>query len=47
MWKDMATLPLYQKPQYFAWSTKYGAIVPNPSMSGITWNANLWAAKAS
>jgi peptide/nickel transport system substrate-binding protein len=47
LWSDMATLPLYQKPQYFAWSNKYGNLIPNTSESGIPWNANLWGLKAS
>ncbi len=31
LWQDMVTLPLYQKPQYFAYSDKYGNIIPNTS----------------
>ena len=38
----MVTLPLYQVPQLYAWSTGYANIVPNPSSSGAPWNANLW-----
>jgi len=47
LWTDMATLPLYQKPQFFAFSDKYGNIIPNTSETGITWNGNLWGLKAS
>jgi peptide/nickel transport system substrate-binding protein len=47
LWADMATLPLYQKPQYFAFSSKYGNIVPNTSETGITWNAQAWGVKAA
>jgi peptide/nickel transport system substrate-binding protein len=47
LWQDMATLPLYQKPQYFAWSSKYANIVPNTSEVGVPWNGNLWGVKAS
>ncbi len=47
LWQDMATLPLYQKPQYFAWSNKYANIVPNTSSVGVPWNGNLWGVKAS
>ena len=47
LWADMATLPLYQKPQFFAWSSKYGNLVPNTSSLGIPWNANLWGVKSS
>ena len=46
LWSDMATLPLYQKPQYFAWSSSYGNLIPNTSNVGIPWNANLWGKKA-
>ena len=28
LWQDMATLPLYQKPQYFAWSNTTGTSFP-------------------
>lgn len=47
LWQDMATLPLYESPQYFAWTSTYGNIVPNTSSVGIPWNANLWGVKAS
>jgi len=47
LWGDMATLPLYQEPQYFAWSSNYGNIIPNVSDIGVPWNANLWGVKAS
>jgi peptide/nickel transport system substrate-binding protein len=47
LWQDMATLPLYQKPQYFAWSNKYANIVPNTSEVGVPWNGNVWGVKAS
>jgi peptide/nickel transport system substrate-binding protein len=47
LWNDMATLPLYQKPQFFAWSSSYGNLVPNTSSLGIPWNANLWGKKTS
>jgi peptide/nickel transport system substrate-binding protein len=47
LWADMATLPLYQKPQYFAWSSKYANIIPNTSSVGVPWNGNQWGVKAS
>jgi peptide/nickel transport system substrate-binding protein len=46
LWKDMATLPLFQQPQLFGWSSKYGGIVPNTSSVGIPWNAQDWGLKA-
>jgi len=45
LWNDMVTLPLYQRPQYFAWSNKYTNLLPNPSSVGITWNLNQWTHK--
>jgi peptide/nickel transport system substrate-binding protein len=47
LWKDMATLPLFQQPNVYNWSTKYGNIVPNPSNNGIPWNAHMWGLKSS
>jgi len=47
LWQDMVTLPLYQSPQYFAWTNTYGNLIPNTSSLGIPWNANLWGVKAS
>ena len=46
LWKDMATLPLFQNPNVYGWSNAYANIMPNASQSGITWNANVWGAKA-
>jgi len=45
LWKDMVTLPLFQQPQLFGWSTKLGNVVPNTSNVGVTWNAQLWGNK--
>ncbi|HKN63658.1 MAG TPA: ABC transporter family substrate-binding protein [Gaiellaceae bacterium] len=45
LWKDMATLPLFQQPQLFGWSSKYGNIFPNTSSTGIPWNASQWGVK--
>ena len=47
LWKDMATLPLFQQPQLFGWSTKFGNIFPNTSSTGIPWNATQWGVKSS
>jgi peptide/nickel transport system substrate-binding protein len=46
LWKDMATLPLFQNPDVYGWSNQYANILPNASQSGITWNANVWGTKA-
>jgi peptide/nickel transport system substrate-binding protein len=42
LWKNMVTLPLYQKPQFFAWTNNLKGVVPNTSSVGITWNAEDW-----
>jgi peptide/nickel transport system substrate-binding protein len=45
LWKDMATLPLFEEPTMFAWTNTYGNVVPNASSQGFTWDANLWGEK--
>jgi peptide/nickel transport system substrate-binding protein len=47
LWKDMVTLPLFQQPQLYTWSSTYGNILPNPSNLGLTWNAQTWGLKAT
>jgi peptide/nickel transport system substrate-binding protein len=46
MWKDMVTLPLFEEPTMFAWTTNYGNVIPNASSEGFTWNAQAWGLKA-
>jgi peptide/nickel transport system substrate-binding protein len=43
LWQDMVTLPLYQTPQFFAWSNTLKGVVPNTSNDGVTWNAEQWS----
>jgi peptide/nickel transport system substrate-binding protein len=45
LWSDMATLPLFQNPDLFGWSSNYAHVVPNTSNVGIPWNANTWGAR--
>jgi peptide/nickel transport system substrate-binding protein len=47
LWKDMVTLPLFQQPVLTTWTSSYGNVLPNPSSSGLTWNAQTWGLKAS
>jgi peptide/nickel transport system substrate-binding protein len=47
LWEDMATLPLYQKPQLIGWRNTYTGIGDNLSSQGPFWNAGLWAQKAA
>ncbi len=44
LWSDMATLPLFQNPDLFGWSSNFAHIVPNTSNVGIPWNASSWCA---
>ena len=47
LWKDMVTLPLFQQPQLYTWNNKWANVEPNPSSTGLTWNADLWGLKAT
>jgi peptide/nickel transport system substrate-binding protein len=47
LWEDMATLPLYQKPQLIGWRNKFTGIGDNLSSQGPFWNASTWAQKAA
>lgn len=40
LWEEMATIPLYQKPTFTAWSSAYEGIVPNASLAGPMWNSD-------
>jgi peptide/nickel transport system substrate-binding protein len=42
LWAQMATLPLYQKPTFVAYSSNLKGIQDNPTSQGILWNANTW-----
>jgi len=46
MWKDMPTLPLFQQPTLYGWSSKFGNVAPNTSNVGIPWNAQQWGLKS-
>ncbi len=43
LWRTMVTLPLYQTPQFFAWSNSLKGVLPNTSSVGVTWNAEDWS----
>ena len=47
LWKDMATLPLFESPQLYSWSNTFGNIIPNPTNYGVPWNAQIWGEKAA
>ena len=47
MWKDLPTIPLYQKPTYIAWRNTFVNIGDNSTQDGPFWNANLWGQKTA
>lgn len=40
LWDEMATIPLYQKPIFTAWSNQYEGIEPNATNAGPLWNSD-------
>jgi len=42
VWADMATLPIYQKPNLVVWQGVNG-VINNPTSAGVTWNAQDWS----
>jgi peptide/nickel transport system substrate-binding protein len=47
LWKDAVTLPLFEQPQLYTWSSQWGNVLPSASNSGLTWNSFAWGVKAS
>jgi peptide/nickel transport system substrate-binding protein len=45
LWDQMATLPLYQKPTYIAYSSNVQGVQDNPTQAGPLWNASTWSVK--
>jgi peptide/nickel transport system substrate-binding protein len=45
LWQQMATLPLYQKPTFIAYSTTVKGVEDNPTQAGPLWNASTWTVK--
>jgi peptide/nickel transport system substrate-binding protein len=43
LWDQMATLPLYQKPTYIAYSSTVKGVQDNPTQAGPLWNASTWS----
>ena len=43
LWQNMVSLPLYQTPQFYAWSNNLKGVLPNTSNVGVTWNAEDWS----
>jgi peptide/nickel transport system substrate-binding protein len=45
LWDQMATLPLYQKPTFIAYSSNVKNVKDNPSTAGPLWNSSTWTVK--
>jgi peptide/nickel transport system substrate-binding protein len=43
LWDQMATLPLYQKPTYIAYSNTVSGVEDNPTQAGPLWNSSTWS----
>nr|WP_246406209.1 ABC transporter family substrate-binding protein [Modestobacter versicolor] len=43
LWDQMATLPLYQKPTFIAYSSTIEGAEDNPTQAGPLWNASTWS----
>jgi len=43
MAKDLPILPMYQRPQYTAFSENLTGVDPNPSLAGPYWNMGEWS----
>lgn len=39
---NVVTLPLYQRPEFFAWNPALQNVTTNASSAGATWNAQTW-----
>jgi peptide/nickel transport system substrate-binding protein len=45
LWSDVVTVPLYQKPTFIAYYSKYGNIHDNPNQEGPLYNVGDWGLK--
>jgi peptide/nickel transport system substrate-binding protein len=45
LWDQMATLPLYQKPTFIAYSSTIEGVEDNPTLAGPLWNSSGYALK--
>ena len=43
LWEELATIPLYQKPIFTAWSSEYEGIEPNATSAGPLWNSDSYS----
>jgi len=45
LWKDLYTIPLYQKPTFIAYNSNYTGIVENATNAGPMWDSTKIALK--
>jgi peptide/nickel transport system substrate-binding protein len=45
LWGQLATVPLYQKPTFIAYSSNIQGAEDNPTQAGPLWNASTWSVK--
>ena len=45
LWKDLYTIPLYQKPTFLAYNSNYTGITENATNAGPLWEVEKWARK--
>ncbi len=43
LWEELATIPLYQKPSFTAWSSEYEGIEPNTTNAGPVCNSEQYS----
>ena len=46
LWKDLYTIPLYQKPTFLAYDSSLTGVQENSTLAGPLWNSEAWARKA-
>jgi len=46
LWDNMVTIPLFQKPTFIAYDSKYANIQDNSTSDGPFYNSNTWGQKA-
>jgi peptide/nickel transport system substrate-binding protein len=45
LWEQLATIPLYQKPTFLAYSSNLENAEDNPTQAGPLWNSSTWSLK--
>lgn len=42
LWEQVATVPLYQRPEFMAWQSSIEGPQSNPTQAGPLWNSETW-----